>query len=94
MVGLWVIGFSGCASERGITQDELVRRTQELANAVTVGDQTPWKKCLADDCMYFDEDGSKKNKDGVSTLLPYPMVILGPSPSRRRKATLKMVSQS
>ena len=60
MVGLWVIGLFRCASERGITQDELVRRTQELANVVAVGDQTPWKKYFADVCMYFDESGRKK----------------------------------
>jgi hypothetical protein len=95
MVGLWVIGLFRRASERGITQDELVRRTQEPANVVAVGDQTPWKKYFADDCMYFDESGRKKNKEAVlSDLTPLPRVIQGTSSSRMRRATLKIVSQS
>ena len=40
-----------------ITQDELVRRTQELYDAVAPGDQTPWKKYYAGDCIYHDEKG-------------------------------------
>jgi hypothetical protein len=38
-----------------ITQDELVRRTQELLDAVVPGSQEPWKKYYADDCLFADE---------------------------------------
>src|SRR5437773_605610 len=34
-----------------ITQDELVRRTQELYDAIVPGNQAPWKKYFADDCI-------------------------------------------
>jgi len=68
LLSLFVIGLfplSGCNSKPDITQEELVRRTQELSDAVAVGNQTPWKKYFADDCMYFDEKGSNKNKQAV-----------------------------
>src|SRR5438067_448276 len=36
------------AADAPITQDELVRRTQELYDAIVPGDQAPWKKYFAD----------------------------------------------
>src|SRR6266550_8844964 len=45
------------AADVPITQDELVRRTQELYDAVVPGNQTPWKKYFADDCIFADEKG-------------------------------------
>ena len=60
-------------STDGITQGELVRRTQELVDAVAVGDQTPWKKYFAEDCMYFDEKGRNMNKAALlADLSPMP----------------------
>jgi Domain of unknown function (DUF4440)/Domain of unknown function (DUF3471) len=51
------------ASEpKKITQEELVRRTQELMDAVAPGNQEPWKKYFAEDCMYFDEKGRSMDK--------------------------------
>src|SRR5437879_505883 len=35
-------------SDEKITQDELVRRTQELSDAVAPGNKEPWKKYFAD----------------------------------------------
>ena len=56
-----------------ITQDELVRRTQELYDAVATGDQGPWKKYFADDCMYFDEKGRNMNKAAlIADVTPLP----------------------
>ena len=46
-----------CAADVPITQDELVRRTQELYDAVVPGNQEPWKKYFADDCIFADEKG-------------------------------------
>ena len=65
-------GKSGFADDQ-ITQDELVRRTQELYDAVAAGDQGPWKKYFADDCMYFDEKGRNMNKAAlVADVTPLP----------------------
>jgi uncharacterized protein DUF4440/uncharacterized protein DUF3471 len=46
-----------CATDVPITQDELVRRTQELYDALVPGNQAPWKKYFADDCIFADEKG-------------------------------------
>ena len=46
---------SSAAADVPITQDELVRRTQELYDAVVPGNQAPWKKYFADDCVFADE---------------------------------------
>jgi hypothetical protein len=62
-----------CAEDAPITQDELVRRTQELFDAVVPGDQTPWKKYYADDCMFHDEKGRTLDKAGlVADVTPMP----------------------
>lgn len=50
------------AADPPITQDELVRRTQELFDAVVPGDRAPWQKYFADDCMYHDEKGRTMDK--------------------------------
>ncbi|MGH7936236.1 MAG: DUF4440 domain-containing protein, partial [Chthoniobacterales bacterium] len=55
---------SNCLSavEPGITEKELVRRTQELFDAAVPGNQMPWKKYYADDGFYHDEKGRSLNK--------------------------------
>ncbi|HEX7286169.1 MAG TPA: DUF4440 domain-containing protein [Candidatus Angelobacter sp.] len=56
-----------------ITQDELVRRAQEMFDAVAVGDQEPWKKYIAEDAMYFDEKGRNMGKTAlVKDITPLP----------------------
>ncbi len=50
------------AADNKITQDELVRRTQELFDAVAAGDKAPWQKCYADDCIFHDEKGRSLDK--------------------------------
>ena len=61
-----------------ITQDELVLRTQELVNSVGGGDQRPWKKYFADDCLYFDERGRRMNKKAlVADIGPLPQGYSG-----------------
>src|SRR5213075_3210594 len=49
----------GSAAERdaAISENELVRRTQELYDAVVPGNQAPWKKYFADDSIFADEKG-------------------------------------
>ena len=63
----------GCAEDVPITQDELVRRTQELYDAVAVGNQAPWKKYFADDCIFADEKGRLFDKPKlIADIAPLP----------------------
>ena len=50
------------AADAPITQEELVCRTQELYDAIVSGDQAPWKKYFADDCIFSDEKGRTFDK--------------------------------
>jgi hypothetical protein len=61
------------AENEKITQDELVRRTQELFDAVAGGDQAPWKQYFAADAVYFDEKGRSMDKTAlVADVTPLP----------------------
>jgi hypothetical protein len=67
------MGLVSCDRMTRITQEELVRRTQELFDGTSSGDQTPWKKYIADDCMYFDEKGRSMDKAAlVADVTPLP----------------------
>ena len=56
-----------------ITQDELVRRTQELYDAIVPGNQAPWKKYFADDCIFSDEKGRTLDKAKlIADIAPMP----------------------
>jgi hypothetical protein len=56
-----------------ITQDELVRRTQDLCDAVAPGNQEPWKKYFDDDCIFADEKGRTMDKTAlVADITPMP----------------------
>ncbi len=45
-----------------ITETELIHRTQELYDSIVPGDQTPWKKYFAEDCIFSDEKGRTLDK--------------------------------
>ena len=61
------------AADVPITHDELVRRTQELYDAIVPGDQGPWKKYFADDCMFADEKGRSFDKPKlIADITPLP----------------------
>jgi Domain of unknown function (DUF4440)/Domain of unknown function (DUF3471) len=61
------------ATDIPITQDELVRRTQELCDAIVPGNQAPWKKYFADDCIFSDEKGRTMDKAKlVADITPMP----------------------
>ncbi len=61
------------AADVHITHDELVRRTQELYDAVVPGDQSPWKKYFADDCIFADEKGRLFDKKKlIADITPLP----------------------
>src|SRR6516165_4171145 len=56
-----------------ITQDELVRHTQELYDSLVSGNQAPWKKYFADDCMFADEKGRFFDKPKlIADITPLP----------------------
>ncbi|MFZ0800656.1 MAG: DUF4440 domain-containing protein [Terriglobales bacterium] len=61
-----------------ITQEELVRRTQEIMDAAGSGDRTPFEKYFAADCMIFDEKGRSMDKKAfVEDQSPLPAGISG-----------------
>jgi uncharacterized protein DUF4440/uncharacterized protein DUF3471 len=61
------------AADVPITQDELVLRTQELCDAIVPGNQAPWKKYFADDCIFSDEKGRAMDKAKlVADITPMP----------------------
>jgi len=45
-----------------ISQEELVRRTQQIFDAVVPGDQTPFQQYFSDDVVFHDEKGRSMNK--------------------------------
>jgi hypothetical protein len=51
-------GYSGAT----ITQSELVRRTQEILDAIALGDKNPFEKYFANEAMIFDEKGRSMDK--------------------------------
>ncbi|PYJ64604.1 MAG: hypothetical protein DME76_19580 [Verrucomicrobia bacterium] len=57
LVTLFFAVTLACAGDVPITQEELVRRTQELYDAIGSGNRAPWKKYFADDCVFADEKG-------------------------------------
>jgi ketosteroid isomerase-like protein len=63
----------GAGTDATITQEELVRRTQELFDAVVPGNQEPWKKYYADDCVFADEKGRQMDKEKlIADISPMP----------------------
>jgi hypothetical protein len=68
-----VFSTGGWAKQPAITQEELVRNTQELFDAVAGGDQAPFKKYYAEDAMFSDEKGRNMDKAAlVKDITPLP----------------------
>jgi hypothetical protein len=64
-----------CATpaDEAITQDELIRRTQELFDVVTAGNPLPWRKYYAEDCLFADEKGRQLDKSKLmADITPLP----------------------
>ena len=62
-----------CGDPAAITQEELIRRTQELFDAVVPGNKELWQKYFADDCIFADEKGRNLNKAQlVADITPLP----------------------
>jgi hypothetical protein len=61
------------AESVSIAQAELVRRTQELYDALTAGNPAPFRKYFADDCIFSDEKGRTLDKAKlVADITPLP----------------------
>src|SRR4029434_6725007 len=61
------------AADAPITQDELIPRTQELYDAIVPGNQAPWKRYFADDCIFSDEKGRTFDKTKlIADITPLP----------------------
>jgi hypothetical protein len=61
------------AADVPITREELVRRTQELYDVIVPGNQAPWKKYFADDCIFADEKGRVLDKPKlIADITPVP----------------------
>jgi Domain of unknown function (DUF4440)/Domain of unknown function (DUF3471) len=72
------ISICRAADTPSITQAELVRRTQELYDAVASGSRTPWKQYVAEDAMFFDEKGRSMDKRALlDDLKPLPVGYSG-----------------
>ena len=67
IVAALAMGAASCPASRGgtITEDELLRRTQELVDAVAAGDRRPFEKYFAADSMIFDERGRSMDKKAL-----------------------------
>jgi hypothetical protein len=64
---------SAAERDAAITEAELVRRTQELYDAVVPGNQAPWQKYFADDSIFADEKGRTMDKPKlVADITPMP----------------------
>ncbi len=73
-----LISIAAWGEERQITEAELVRRTQELVDAVAPGIKAPWEKYWAEDGMYFDEKGNSFDKaELVKQISPLPKGYVG-----------------
>jgi hypothetical protein len=77
-VVLTTASWAAAAKGNSITQVELVRRTQAMFDAVAGGDQSPWKRYVAEDAMYFDEKGRNMDKAAlVKDITPLPKGFSG-----------------
>lgn len=57
--------YASAGSTQNITEAELLRRTQQLYDALTSADKTPWKTYYADDAMFYDEKGRTMDKTAL-----------------------------
>lgn len=78
-----------CGDPAAITQEELVRRTQELFDAVVPGNKEPWQKYFAEDCIFADEKGRNLNKAQlVADITPLPKGYSGTIKIARPKSVI------
>jgi hypothetical protein len=65
-------------SKQATEQGDIVRKTQELFDSVAPGNKEPWQTYIAEDVMYFDEQGHNMDKKAlVASIEPLPSGISG-----------------
>lgn len=90
LTAAFAAALHSAADEPAITQDELVRRTQEIDDAVASGNQEPFKKYFADDVLYFDEKGRGMDKNAlVKDVQPLPQGYSGTIKVMRPKSHIE-----
>ena len=68
-----LLGWSGGTKQAPITEEELVRNTQEIFDSVAPGNAEPFRKYFAEDAMFFDEKGRSMDKAAlVKDVQPLP----------------------
>jgi hypothetical protein len=61
-----------------ISEAQLLERTQALYDAVAAGDRKPWAQYLAEDVMFFDEQGHDYDKRSMlASITPLPAGFSG-----------------
>jgi hypothetical protein len=66
------------AAEPAKLEEELMQHAQELFDAAATGNQEPWKKYFADDCLFFDEKGRNFTKTQlIADIQPLPKGYAG-----------------
>lgn len=72
-VGLFLVAARLAAGQETITEQELLRRSQELFDSLVTGNKEPWQKYYADDALFFDEKGRNLDKAAlVADISPLP----------------------
>jgi hypothetical protein len=79
MISMFFFAVGARAEDNGeITLGELIRRTQELYDAVAIGNREPWKQYFAEDCIYSDEKGRTLDKAKlIEDITPLPNGYFG-----------------
>ena len=71
-------------------EEELMKHAQELFDAVAAGNQEPWKKYFADDCLFFDEKGRNFTKaELVADVQPLPKGYSGKITVEKPKSLIR-----
>lgn len=71
LIALMAISACTSAKHSPITQDDLMRNTQEMFDSVAAGDQTPWKKYFAEDSIKLVK--AKSHIEGDTAILSYDL---------------------
>ena len=73
LLSFQLANVTSAADSISIAQAELVRRTQELYDALSAGNPAPFRKYFADDCIFSDEKGRTLDKVKlVADITPLP----------------------
>lgn len=77
---LLLVMCGGCHQtlDTGTLRPDILRKTQELFDAVAPGNKEPWRRYVADDVIYFDEQGHDFDKKALlASIEPLPSGLSG-----------------